>query len=210
MKDNYLSTARPLKEQIGLKTQQEKLDCLEVSRLVEMQEDILLPKKNQSKSKLSSSLVASLLVVVMLAAFIWTEGGNHSIQAIAGEVAGNHIKQRPMELYAQSMDQVQNYFKELDFSPANSDQLLEQFSLAESDLVGARYCSIKGITAAQLRYKVSTGHHSTLYEVGYDADIYGQIPDIDLGEVPETLMIKGLKVSIWVEKGLLMALVEDM
>ncbi|MGH1430929.1 MAG: hypothetical protein ACRBB4_07420 [Neptuniibacter sp.] len=209
-----MNTTRPLKEQIRLKATQEKLDESEVLRLIEMQTDILSQETGKGSingpfSHRFAAMLASVLVMVMLTAFLWQDNDRTKLQSIAFEVAGNHIKQRPMELHAQSMDQVKIFFKELDFSPTNSDHLLSQFALAESNLMGARYCSIKGVTAAQLRYQESANTHSTLYEVGYDSDLYGYIPDISQDEAPQTLMVKGVKVTIWLEKGLLMALVED-
>lgn len=214
MNENYMNTTRPLKEQIGFKAKQEKLDESEVLRLIEMQTDILSQEAEQAPindpfANRFAAIAASVLVMVMLTAFLWQDNDRSQLQSIAFEVAGNHIKQRPMELHAKSMDQVKSFFKELDFSPINSDHLLSHFALAESDLLGARYCSITGVTAAQLRYQESAISHSTLYEVGYDSDLYGYIPDISQGESPQTLMVKGVKVSIWLEKGLLMALVED-
>ena len=214
MNENYMDTTRPLKEQIGIKAEQEKLDESVLLRLMEMQTDILSPETEQAPinepfANRFAAMVASVLVMVMLTAFLWQDNDRSQLQSIAFEVAGNHIKQRPMELHAQSMDQVKSFFKELDFSPTNSEHLLSQFALAESDLLGVRYCSIKGVTAAQLRYQQSEISHSTLYEVGYDSDLYGYIPDISQGESPQTLMVKGVKVTIWLEKGLLMALAED-
>jgi len=214
MNEHYMDTARPLKEQIRIKATQVKLHESELFRLMEMQTDILSQEAEQAPindpfANRFATMVASVLVMVMLTAFLWQDNDRTQLQNIAFEVAGNHIKQRPMELHAQSMDQVKIFFKELDFSPTNSDHLLSQFALAESNLVGARYCSIKGVTAAQLRYQESENSHSTLYEVGYDSDLYGYIPDISQGESPQTLMVKGVKVTIWLEKGLLMALVED-
>lgn len=213
MKDNYLNTPKPLKEQVVGKIRNEQLNGTELNTLLEMQADIL-QRGNSCKPKLPvnrvGSLAACAIMLVMLGAFYWQGGNSQKFEKIVDEVAVNHIKQRPMELHARSMTQIQSFFKELEFSPANSEHLLSHFNLAESDLIGARYCSIKGETAAQLRYQTTIGSHSTLYEVGYDQTLYGDLPIIDKGEKPQTIMVKGLKVSVWVEKGLLMALVEDM
>jgi hypothetical protein len=61
--------------------------------------------------------------------------------------------------------------------------------------------------AAQLRYRSGDGT-STLYEVAYDPVTFGAIPSVERGEPPSELIVKGLRVSLWVEKGLLMVLVE--
>ncbi|MGB0206341.1 MAG: hypothetical protein ACPF9K_15045 [Neptuniibacter sp.] len=213
MKQNYLNTPRPLKEQVAVKVETDQLNETELNKLLELQADILQGEQSVQPEQLVSrhrSLVASVIMLVMLTVFFWQGAGTNSFEEIVDEVAVNHIKQRPMELHARSMTQIQSFFKELEFSPANSEHLLSHFNLAESDLIGARYCSIQGETAAQLRYQTSKGNHSTLYEVGYDQKLYGDLPMISEGERPQTVMVKGLKVSVWVEKGLLMALVEDM
>lgn len=213
MKQNYLNTPRPLKEQVAVKVETDQLNETELNRLLELQADILQGERSTQPKQFVSrhrSLVASVIMLVMLTVFFWQGARTNSFEEIVDEVAVNHIKQRPMELHARSMTQIQSFFKELEFSPANSEHLLSHFNLSESDLIGARYCSIQGETAAQLRYQTPKGSHSTLYEVGYDQKLYGDLPMISEGEKPQTVMVKGLKVSVWVEKGLLMALVEDM
>ena len=213
MKQNYLNTPRPLKEQVAVKVETDQLNETELNKLLELQADILQGEQSTQPKQLVSrhrSLVASVIMLVMLTVFFWQGARTNTFEGIVDEVAVNHIKQRPMELHARSMTQIQSFFKELEFSPANSEHLLSHFNLAESDLIGARYCSIQGETAAQLRYQTLKGSHSTLYEVGYDQKLYGDLPMISEGEKPQTVMVKGLKVSVWVEKGLLMALVEDM
>ena len=83
----------------------------------------------------------------------------------------------------------------------------QRFTLTETTLQGGRYGSIQGVTAAQLRYSLGEDEVSTLYEVGYDPGTFGPIPDLDQGQRPEQLLVRGLKVTLWVEKGLLMVLV---
>jgi hypothetical protein len=128
---------------------------------------------------------------------------------IALEVVQNHIKLKPLDVAANSMSEIQGFFTQLDFSPVNSDVLKTRFTLPERSMLGGRYCSIKGITAAQLRYRQSDNALSTLYEVAYDKKIFGPMPRIGLGEPPSELLLKGLRVSLWVEKGLLMVLVTE-
>jgi hypothetical protein len=50
---------------------------------------------------------------------------------------------------------------------------------------------------------------STLYEVAYDSATFGTLPNMENNEQPLELLIKGLKVAMWVEKGLLMVLVSN-
>ncbi|MFT4799487.1 MAG: hypothetical protein ACI9B8_002041 [Sulfitobacter sp.] len=67
-------------------------------------------------------------------------------QLIAAEVAKNHINMKPLEVQTGKLNELKDYFTELDFSPVQSSH----FSAGQ--LIGARYCSVQGVTAAQLRY----------------------------------------------------------
>ncbi len=122
------------------------------------------------------------------------------VEAISQEVAKNHIKMKPLEVRSSKLSEVQRYFTMLDFSPIESTL---RFADQAHALLGARYCSIRGVTAAQLRYQAGSGL-STLYEVPYDAALFGDLPNIDRGDEPIQSYSKGVSVKIWVEKGLLL------
>lgn len=124
---------------------------------------------------------------------------------IAQEVAKNHIKMKPLEVSTTDLQRVRDYFSELDFAPISSDI----FRPKAGQLQGARYCSIQGVTAAQLRYTQSDGMLQSLYEVGYDPELFGEIPRVDQGEEPLVIYAKGVKVSLWVEKDLLVVSAEN-
>ncbi|QFU24955.1 hypothetical protein FM038_024415 [Shewanella eurypsychrophilus] len=151
-----------------------------------------------------SAFAASLVLVFMLSVNYLTGTADLSLK-IADEVAMNHIKMKPLELKTSSMAPLRDYFTELDFSVVGSRLLSKQ----NNTMLGGRYCSIQGVAAAQIRYETATGQKVTLYEVGYDAQHYGDIPRIDQGELPLSIDVKGINVSLWVEKGLLMAAVQN-
>jgi hypothetical protein len=75
-------------------------------------------------------------------------------------------------------------------------------------LIGGRYCSLQGITAAQLRMKQGE-NLQTLYETEYVPDVFGDLPILEKGEEPQVVYAKGIKVKVWVEKGLLFALTDS-
>ena len=77
------------------------------------------------------------------------------------------------------------------------------------DLLGGRYCSIRGVTAAQLRLRTAAGATETLYQAPYDPGSFGVMPDIGKGEAPRRLQVRGLSVELWVDRGLLFVLVHD-
>ena len=45
----------------------------------------------------------------------------------------------------------------------------------------------------------------TLYQAPYIKSVYGKLPNISNKETPLTVYERGIKVSIWVEKGILFA-----
>ncbi len=121
---------------------------------------------------------------------------------IADEVARNHVKMKPLEVQTEQLSQLRNYFTQLDFTPVNSSFLTKS---SDSKMLGGRYCSIQGLTAAQIRFSQKDKQPITLYEVQYDPSLYGKQPILELGDKPTELIVRGVAVSIWVEKGLLMA-----
>lgn len=127
-------------------------------------------------------------------------------QAIGNEVAKNHIKLKPLEITSAQLNIVRSYFKELDFLPIASKNV----NFDTQKLLGGRYCSIQGITAAQLRLKNDkTGNIQSFYQTSYDPVLFKGIPNISAGEQPLTVHSKGISVEIWVEKGLLFAVTKD-
>ncbi len=208
----------PLKQAVKHKVESENLEDSHLDELLTMQKVMAMEDHDSvlgpwAAKRFPLFSVASLLAfVVFSSALLFYQPWRHAQDIpyeIAQEVVQNHLKLKPLDLKANSMVAVKGFFTQLDFSPVNSNVMVDYFSLAEKTMLGGRYCSIKGVTAAQLRYQETEGHLSTLYEVSYDADLYGAMPNADNNEPPLQLMIKGLQVSMWLEKGLLMVLVRN-
>ncbi|MCK5830511.1 MAG: hypothetical protein KAH20_09435 [Methylococcales bacterium] len=128
-------------------------------------------------------------------------------QRIAEEVANNHLKLKPLEVNSNTLEGIIPYFDQLDFSPLSPSF----FTLSKQNLLGARYCSIQGVTALQLRmmdYK--TDKIQTLYETEYDKKVFMGFPKTAEEGKPLTIYVKGMKVDMWVEKGILFALIESL
>ncbi len=127
-------------------------------------------------------------------------------QRIAQEVATNHLKLKPLETKSQNMQGIKQYFKQLNFLPVEPEFLQQSRQI----LLGGRYCSIQGVSAAQLRLKNNkTGQIQSLYETQYDPHVFKNIPQLEHNEKPLTVYAKGVKVNIWVEKDILFALTES-
>lgn len=151
--------------------------------------------------------IASALVAFLLTFFLTpmlVEQGEIR-ERIAMEVATNHIKLKPMEVETSNIEGIREYFEKLDFVPVTS-KLVSQSGL---ELIGGRYCSLQGITAAQLRVRKPGGRNvQTLYQTEYRKDVFKSIPVMEEGDDPVEITVKGTRVKIWVEKGLLLALTD--
>ncbi len=127
-------------------------------------------------------------------------------QRIGSEVAKNHVKLKPLEIQTSSIQAVRDFLTELDFLPIESVLLKG----STKSLIGGRYCSIQGVTAAQLRLKDSkTGQIQSLYQTVYDKKVFSGLPELKENQKPVTVYSKGLAVDIWIEKGLLFALTRE-
>lgn len=127
-------------------------------------------------------------------------------ERIALEVARNHIKLKPLDVETNSMDAIRRYFTDLEFVPADSRLLAS----ANLELLGGRYCSIQSVPAAQLRVTVPDSNAlQTLYQSEYRKDVFGRLPVLENGDAPISVNVKGISVTIWVERGLLFALTEE-
>ena len=153
--------------------------------------------------------VASALLLSFVLSFYFTQTIDFSTQSIeqriAEEVAGNHLKLKPLEIESNTLQGLSDYFKQLNFSPVNPGLV----TLSKQNLLGGRYCSIQGVTALQLRMMNSkTNKVQSLYETEYDKQVFKDFPKLEAGGIPVTIYVKDMKVDMWVEKDILFALIE--
>lgn len=169
-----------------------------------------LQEKHTSHSKQSFSnnwkTVTALLFLSVIGGILFTSNTSDIKQLIGNEVASNHIKLKPLEIKTSNIKDIRKYFKELDFKPVESTSV----ALNEQSLIGGRYCSIQGITAAQLRFKNNISNDiNSLYQTVYDKQKFKSLPDLTSGDKPITVYSKGITVEIWVEKDILFALTKE-
>ena len=206
--------ALPLREAIEQNFAQESLSEPQLQQLLALQDAVLGDEQRQPQApprRSSYRAIAACAVLLLAVTLLWQVRPYHQDHPdqIALEVVKNHLKLKPLDVTAQSMGDVRAFFTQLDFSPVNSELLSSQFQLDEQSMLGGRYCSIGGITAAQLRYHQGGDSLSTLYQVPYEPAVYGELPSLENGDQPLELTLKGLRVSMWVEMGLLMVLVQE-
>ena len=151
----------------------------------------------------------ALFIAVVMVTFYANPRQNPLVLAIANEVVENHLKLKPLDIQTNSFTDIRGFFTLVDFAPRTSTTLANQFSISTQDLLGGRYCSIQGTTAAQLRFQPDDHRLNTFYQVAYDATKYGEIPNINEGEMPLSVVVKGLNVAMWVESDLLMVFVRQ-
>lgn len=160
----------------------------------------------RARPRLGLALAASLVLALMVALPLALRQPQDLVDEIAAEVVHNHLRLKPLEVRADNLEAVGDYFTQLDFRLAQT-ALLQGEGL---QLLGGRYCSLQGITAAQLRLQDNeTGTLQTLYQTRYDPAIFKQLPKLEEGAPPRSTYIDGIKVQVWVEKGLLFARTED-
>jgi len=151
-------------------------------------------------SQLHHGSYAAAIALIVIVGTLFSFQVSNIPQEIAQEVVKNHLRMKPLDINSNKLEEVSEYFTMLDFLPLKS----KEYNRTNPLLLGGRYCSIKGITAAQLRYQNTEGKLETLYQVPYDSNIFSDLPKLEEGEPPITLFERGLEVTIWVEKGLLM------
>ena len=192
-----------LKDQIRNSFEQLRLGPDQLAQLRALQ----APAENSAPSGITTrrwfaaALVASLVLGLALVRHYPGGTAQGIAQQIADEVATNHMKMRPLEVATADLDTARAFFTELDFSPTRATG----FNQAGRTMLGGRYCSIKGIAAAQFRYAGTNQQTLTLYQTLYDSRLFGQLPQLEQNQQALVRYSKGLTVEIWVEKGILMA-----
>jgi hypothetical protein len=109
-------------------------------------------------------------------------------RSIGKEIAMNHKKQLPIEFSAEDYAGLQLQMNKLDFALAPPSSP----ATSELHVIGARYCSIQGQLAAQIRLRDSAGRVYTLYET--------KLTD-KLREVGGEVRTEGIRILLWRETG---------
>lgn len=124
----------------------------------------------------------------------WPATGALSAEAIAQEIALNHAVALDPDVRAVSFDALTADLDKLDFSvtrPAGMDI---------EEVVGARYCSLGGQMAAQIRFRDAAARVCTLYQAR-DTAAFDSVRE-------GTFEMGGVRVRVWRENGLVMGLAE--
>lgn len=148
------------------------------------------------KSWMFAAVAALVAVVVPLTLWQATMSSEDWSAVAAREIALNHKKQLAIEFPATDYASLRTQMSKLDFvltAPA-------RLPVEGLQVVGARYCSIQGHLAAQVRLQDRNGRSYTLYQ----RSLHG-VPT--LAEEQQHL-IDGVQIREWQESGLFFGLAE--
>jgi len=147
-----------------------------------------------SRHRLAIVGLAAALLLVAAGIFLLSRQTGDANVMVAREIARNHRKHLDIEFVSASYAEVGARMPRLDFQVAEP-----RGPQAEGlRLVGARYCSLRGCIAAQLRLVGADGRSYTLYEVRDG-------PAFD-GVQPARIDVEAVAVHIWREGGLVLGL----
>ncbi|MBB3169012.1 hypothetical protein [Simiduia aestuariiviva] len=124
-------------------------------------------------------------------------------EALTTELVALHLAQQPLEFTANSLDELDPQFAQLDFTLVDSIQL----PALNDQLLGGRYSDVLGHTAAQLR--LAQGNQwRTLFQLPFHKGGFAILGNIHVDERPLLRFARGLQVTVWEENGVLLALVQ--
>ncbi len=169
--------------------EKKSLSSEKMESLLNLQKEL---KENSPRKRapLFAGLIAASIALLVFIQF----NGQALDQKIFSEVAYNHNKDMPPEVLTKDYELINEALDKLDFKVIKSQRLAVNY-----ELVGARYCSIQGKIAAQLKLvDLRTKKRITVYQF---------IPSFDpLSSVGE---IDGVKVEVWHEAGISFAVASE-
>jgi hypothetical protein len=138
--------------------------------------------------------LASLFVLGLFMTVILTTYNGDITDQVVQEVMLNHSKRLFVEFAVETYAGLGEQMTKLDFIPRASKRLARD----RYQLLGARYCSIHGQLATQIKLRGDAGEIHTLYQTLYSEAL------IKLSE--GSVQRNGLKILLWTEAGLLYVL----
>ncbi len=146
--------------------------------------------------------IAAMLLVFTISIVKFMQPAQISTPSLARlvsqEIALNHEKRLAPEFIVDDYRLLTQKMTKLDFNLIASKRI----NSLELKLVGARYCSIHGQLATQLKLVDAQGVSHTLYQT---------LLNDELSRLPEdTYLVNGVKVEQWQEGGLFFGFAENM
>jgi hypothetical protein len=176
---------------------------LSTTQLLQMQniQKKLYSKFNRRRRLHTHWAIAAGAVVLLFGAFIFFNTTSHRtyIAELISEIAYNHNRNLEMEIKSDSLKDIVSYLSRLDFSLIYPARLPQD----NWEMIGGRYCQLKGQFAAQLKLRNKVNQKIyTLYQ------LEKPLGSKNIADFSEHFA-KGVKVNLWSERGLIIALAGD-
>jgi hypothetical protein len=147
----------------------------------------------RSRSWLRYGMAAAVLVTATIGVFL-AFPRSAVAERVIREIAMKHNKALDMEFRVSCCEDLCECMSKLDCRPVTPERIRER----GLRVVGARYCSVEGELAAQIRLEDEKGRRYTLYQCRCT-------PDLEkIEEASDT--VNGVRVEVWREAGLFMGL----
>lgn len=174
---------KDLKDEVKKHYSERSLREYQIDKLIELQKPKGILGRRQFMIGASVATVAAVMGVYYKA--------NHDLlYSISKEVAYNHNKSLPSEFLVDKVSKLNSRLTKLDY------KLLDTPKLANYNITGGRYCSIQGLTTAQIKMN-DKDHTYTLYQSNFI--------DFDQDRLPYKATVNNVEVELWMEGGLLHA-----
>jgi hypothetical protein len=152
------------------------------------------------------ALAASLTATATATLGWWAASGVRdlrdagNLEALADEIAYNHLKHSTLDVEADSLEALSAAFAGVGI--ALQPPPLEVPAGAE--LLGGRHCTIAGVPAVMLRYRLDE-RIIGYCQARFDPRRHRGVPDMQVSGVPVQLAARGMQVSLCHDRGVLMA-----
>lgn len=207
-------TPVPLKKGIREIVAEESLDTAELATLRRLARDAAPENAPASSSQIADPSrrrwlsVAAGVGIAAVAGMVGASlvgrsdrpGGQANAQALAEEIAYNHLRDAPVDIASGDLSHLRQGFARLGF------QLLDATEIegVPGVLVGGRFCSVASVPAAMLRYRADTGM-ITVYQALYDPRRHRGAADMDAGMPGNVRHARGVEVCLCHTQGVLLA-----
>ncbi len=200
-------TQTPLREGIREIVAEDRLDEVELARLkglVQASGSTVERADNPSRRRWLSVAagVGVTAVAGVLGANLIGRGssGEANAQALAEEIAYNHLGIAPLDLASGELVQLREAFAKLGFNLLDAAEV----EGVPGVLTGGRFCSVASVPAAMLRYRTEAGV-ITVYQARYDEQRHRGAADMDAGMPGNVRYARGVKVCLCHTQGVLLA-----
>ena len=180
-----------------------ELSSSQIDSLMQLQNPSVADNSSSSSKYYKINAVAMAIVMIISIGIFFSLPKTSVVEKIAAEVSHQYLTLKPLEVKANKLTDLDNYFTLLDFKLVSTEIMRN----SDWTLLGARYCSIQGNTAAQLRLKNNkTDAIETLYQAPYYQEQFAAVPILENNQTPVEIFTQGIGTKICVEKGVLFVL----